>query len=250
MKPLPSILTIPFALGLTVIPTLTTHAQPRLSTPSSAAGLVAQAFSPPKRGTPVSTAGGATRGSCTEKGKNLVPLMPKEKLGLTIAERPTLFLYVPPTEVRTAQLTVLGNQDTDVVYEASLPLPKKSGVIQLTLPDQAPALKVGKQYHWFLSIDCKADGTGGEMSVEGWVERIQPTSALTQALKKADAKQQVKLYANNGIWHEAVATLAKLRLEHPKDAQVQTNWKELLRSVGLSAIATEPLVGDSQITRR
>ncbi len=252
MKPFQSLLTIPLVLGA-IAPSLTfpVQAQPRLTVTSAPnSQLIAQAFNPPKKGAPVSTAGGATRGHCEAKGKSLTSLLPKEKLGLTISERPSLFWAIPRSAVSTAQLTILGNKDADVVYETTVALPKTPGIIQFALPKDAPALEVGKQYHWFLSVNCKADGTGSEIAVDGWIERIEPTLALARALKAADPKQQVKLYAEAGIWHEALTTLATLRLSQPKDTRLTTNWKELLKSVGLTSILSEPLVSSSQIPSR
>jgi hypothetical protein len=210
----------------------------------------AQTFKLPKRGAPASTVGGATRGNCSAKSKSLVSLIPQPRLGLTLSERPTFLWAVPSNTPTTAQLTILGDKDTKVVYETAIALPKTSGVVKFTLPPEAPALEVGKQYHWFLSINCKPDGSGNEVEVDGWVERIAPTSALTRSLKTADAAQQVKLYAEAGIWHEAVSTLATLRLNQPKNAKVAANWRELLRSAGLSSIMNEPLVGATQLSRR
>jgi hypothetical protein len=254
MKPFQSLFTIPLTLGALVVPVLPGQAQspiPQKLHQVAAPGLlIAQAFKPPKRGTPVTTAGGATRGSCDAKSKQLTSLLPKEKLGLTIVERPTLFWAIPRSATSTAQLTILGDKESKVVYETTLSLPKTAGIMQFTLPKNAPALEVGKPYRWFLSINCKADGTGNEMSVDGWIERIAPTTELAKALKTADPRQQVVIYAEAGIWHEALSTLATLRLSQPKDFRLNASWRELLRSVGLTSIMFEPLISNNQTAQR
>jgi hypothetical protein len=251
MKPFQSLSTIPLALGSLVIPALPSYAQShpqQLAAPNGS--LIAQAFNPPKRGAPSTTAGGATRGGCNTQRKQIIPLLPKEKLGLTIAERPSLFWAVSRLAANTAQLTILSDNESRVVYETTLSIPKTSGIMQFTLPQDAPALKAGKQYHWILSINCKADESGNEMSVDGWIERIEPTPELAKALKTADPRQQVKLYAEAGIWHEALTTLATLRLSQPKDFRLSSSWRELLRSVGLSSVMFEPLINSNQTAQR
>jgi hypothetical protein len=255
MKPFQSLFTIPLMVGTLAISVFPSQAQSQalpesqqLAAPNGL--LIAQAFKPPKRGTPVTTAGGATRGSCEAKSKQLTSLLPKEKLGLTIAERPTLFWAIPRSVANTAQLTILGDKESRVVYETTLSLPKTTGIMQFTLPKDAPALEVGKPYRWFLSINCKADGSGNEMSVDGWIERIALPSELAKALKTADPKQQVKIYAEAGIWHEALTTLATLRLSQPKDFRLNASWRELLRSVGLTSIMFEPLISNNQTAQR
>ncbi|MBD2078610.1 DUF928 domain-containing protein [Leptolyngbya sp. FACHB-17] len=245
MKLFQSLLMIPLALGAFSVPTVAAPTQTRssqLSTPT----LIAQAFRPPRRGAPKTTAGGATRGQCDASRKSLTPLLPKDKFGLTVSDRPTLFWSLPQAVSGTAQLTILGDKESRVVYETTIALPKTAGIFQFTLPPDAPALEVGQQYRWYLSINCKADGTGNEISVDGWIERIALTPELTQALKTATPREQVRLYAEAGIWHEAVTILAALRLRQPSDLRLNMSWRELLRSVDLSAVMSEPLVNTCQ----
>lgn len=230
-----------FAIGLLASGSLPAGAvppAPRLQQPLR----LSQAFRPPNRGAPLTTAGGATRGTCFAPDRLLVSLMPKQQLGLTLAERPTFFWYIPATTARRADFLLLGDNDSQIVYEGSLSLPETPGIISFTLPADAPALQVGKSYHWFLTIACNPTGANGNPSVEGWVERVKPDTALAQSLKKATLKDRPALYARAGIWHDALKSLAELRRTAPKAPQTQSSWAELLRSVGLTEITQEPLI--------
>jgi uncharacterized protein YeaO (DUF488 family) len=83
----------------------------------------------------------------------------------------------------------------------------------------------------------------GELfAVDGWIQRISPSSKLSQQLKQAPTKQQARLYAENGIWFDALTTLAELRLKNSQDAAIAQDWKSLLQSVGLEQFAVEALV--------
>lgn len=210
-------------------------------------------FKPPKRGAPRSTAGGATRGACLAGSRALVPLMPKESIGLTVAERPSFFVYTPPTRNQTAEFLLLTKDDTEVVYQTTFTLPKQAGVIRFDLPKEAPALKVGQEYHWFITLQCDPNrGPSGNPTIEGWVERIEPTPALTQALTTAPPENLPGIYAEAGIWHETLTSLADRRRDTPDNPKLLSDWRDLLRSVGLDGVATEPLVecclakGDTQ----
>jgi hypothetical protein len=55
-------------------------------------------------------------------------------------------------------------------------------------------------------------------------------------------REQINLYAANGIWHDALTNLAQLRQTNPEDAALMADWESLLKSVNLEAIATEPIV--------
>ena len=69
---------------------------------------------------------------------------------------------------------------------------------------------------------------------------MNPT--LMSQLKNATPRQRVTLYATNGFWHDALTTLAELRSANPGDATLSRDWVSLLHSVGLDAIATEPII--------
>ncbi len=258
MKISRSFLAIPLSLSATIVaaPSHETQLPLGLTATASQPVLISQTFKPPNRGAPSSTAGGATRGSCSVRAKQLISLMPKEvagakeKLGLTISDHPTFFWHAPQATGQTANFLLLGSRDTEVVYEATFKLPKTPGVIAFKLPANAPALAPGKQYHWFLSLPCKASEPDNEVSVSGWVERTQPTVVLTKALAKAQPRSQAILYAEAGIWHEAIATLAQLRQAAPKDAQIEASWQTLLTSVGLKTVASEPMVGNVTIVQK
>lgn len=201
---------------------------------------ISQTFKTLNRGTPPATAGGATRGSCTEKEGYLIPLMPKQKLGLTVNEHPTFFWHISKTDVKTAEFLLLDDND-DLVYETNLNLPKKPGIFAFTLPSDTPGLKVNKQYHWYLSVNCNSEETDETITIEGWVERTKPNLALRIKLNNLAPKYRSKVYAEAGIWHEAITNVAQQRCSFPSDSNVMLNWNKLLSSVGLSDVVSEPL---------
>ncbi|HLO84418.1 MAG TPA: DUF928 domain-containing protein [Nostocaceae cyanobacterium] len=202
----------------------------------------AQTFKPPKRPGPPVSVGAATRGnSCVQGNKNLTPLIPKNKLGLTISERPTFFWYTPESPAKTAQF-VLKNQDNKIIYETTLSLPNQSGIMGFTLPINQPALEENKTYRWDLILICDEDDFSNNPRINGWVERVQPDTPLSQALEKADFRKFPGIYAEAGIWHEALISLVELRLTEPNNLTNQINWRQFLKSVGLQDLASEPLV--------
>ncbi|QIR37903.1 DUF928 domain-containing protein [Tolypothrix sp. PCC 7910] len=246
---------VPFLLEIATIPSLTTQAQAQvnpalLSQQQKQPWLISQAFKPPQRGLPPASAGGATRGSsyCVQKNQLLTPLLPKENLGLTFAERPTFFWRVPTSSVKTAQFVILGESnkastdDDDVVYETTLNIPAKPGIMKFALPATAAPLKVGKRYHWYLTLVCDEQNPTRNPNVEGWVERAQPEATLTKALQQADAFKRPRLYAEAGIWHEALTSYVELRCSDPNNLKVKADWGQFLQSVGLKALAADPII--------
>ncbi|MDZ8237505.1 MAG: DUF928 domain-containing protein [Nostoc sp. ChiQUE01a] len=204
---------------------------------------ISQTFKPPKRGAPPVSAGGSTRGGSCLTGKKLItPLTPPNKLGLTLGERPTFFWHIPESSVKTAKFLLFADNDQTLFYETSFILPKKSGIVSFTLPDSAPALAVNKTYHWYMTIVCNAEDSSENPIVDGWVERIKPELALSEALAKANLRKLPAIYAEAGIWHEALTTLVQLRRTEPNNLKVRLDWREFFKSVNLSAIASNPAI--------
>ena len=212
----------------------------------------------PDNGTPTGRRKGAAgRGNCAlaQPLTALVPAMEKTlnegggKItyvwGKTIAEHPTFWFYVPysHTSLRSVEFVIQDGEND--VYRTPLKLPTMPGVVSFRLPSTAPPLKIGKMYHWFFKIKINCDSQNSsdvKEYVEGWVQRVKLNPNLTSQLKAATQRQRIALYATNGIWHEALTTLADLRLVNTEDTMLKDNWSDLLQSVGLSDIASKPIV--------
>lgn len=163
----------------------------------------------------------------------------------TIAERPTLWFYVPysPDSRLEAKFTLIDDKNENL-YQTKFPLKEKPGIIGLKLPETLPPLQAGKRYQWVLSVICSS-GPGNEsadISVDGYIERIPLDSTLQAQLKKmSDPKAQSALYAEKELWSEALTTLAQARRGNLKDPTLQVDWSNLLKSMNLDDIASEPL---------
>jgi Domain of Unknown Function (DUF928) len=202
---------------------------------------ISQNFKTPNRGTPANTTGGATRGSsCGQQGQRIMSLIPKEKFGLTFSERPKFFWHISKSASQSAEFVLLDDRD-DLVYETGFPLPNKPGIFAFKLPDDAPSLKASKRYHWYLTVNCSSDKIDDTINLEGWVERIKPDRTLQMKLNKLKPEYHSAVYAEAGIWHEALANLAELRCTYPNNSKIMLNWSNLLTSVGLSNLVSAPL---------
>lgn len=197
--------------------------------------------------------GGATRGSCPQVKQNLTALVPFTQeppsvtnvWSLTTAAHPTFWFYVPYSQnVTSPAMFVLQDENANPIYEKAIAPPTKPGVMSVSLPADAPKLAVNQQYRWFLSFSCDSEKQSPPIYVEGVVKRVNLSQEITKQLQTATPQQQFAIYAQNGIWHEALTTLAKLRQKNPQDSALKTQWQDLLVSIHLGDVATEPMVLD------
>lgn len=167
----------------------------------------------------------------------LVPVYSNSELvlGATIAEHPTFWFYIPYKPQFRGKF-VLQDKDSNLLYQTNVTLPETPGVVSLSLPNEVAPLEIGKQYHWFLKIYCKAQAPPA--FVEGWIQRNSLNPVLKSQLEKATLRDRVALYATNGIWFEALSTASVLRRRDPQDP----SWAALLRGIDLNDLATEPIV--------
>ncbi|BBD58281.1 hypothetical protein NIES2109_10540 [Nostoc sp. HK-01] len=197
--------------------------------------------------------GGAKRGSCPQVKQDLTALVPFTQeppsvtnvWSLTTSAHPTFWFYVPYSQ--TANLPamfVLQDQQSKDLYKQPIALPNHPGIISVSLPANTPGLAVNQQYRWFLTFACETQEDSPPIYVEGVIQRVKLSREITQELQTATPLQQFAIYAQNGIWHEAITTLAKLRQEHPQDPALKTQWQNLLASIRLGNVATEPILSD------
>lgn len=207
---------------------------------------------PPSTGQPGRRSDAGSRG-CGEgesasaaEPKPLLALVPVQKtaqatgtstvaFGRTAAASPTFWFYLPHRSSLTATF-VLQEQDGSPLYQSDVALPKTSGILSLKLPATIAPLIVGKRYHWFFKLYCRSISPPDSF-VDGWIQREALPSDLVQKLKTATLPQQVRLYAANGFWFDALTTAAALRHTTASDS----SWAELLKAIGLESVAAEAI---------
>jgi hypothetical protein len=153
--------------------------------------------------------------------------------GQTTAERPTFWFFVPATPASTQLEFSLQNRQGEDIYRAPLPTPPQPGVIGVAIPASQNALQLDRDYRWTLKakVPC-GTGTGTALNrvyVDGWVKRV------SMGNKSAT-------FVEEGIWYDAVNSLAQQRLQKPNDIQLQQEWNDLLESGNLDDIAKQPIL--------
>lgn len=206
--------------------------------------------------------GGGTRPICSEaevqsgrcSGASLTALVPfPEKVqtseagqtttiyqawGQTLEAVPTLWFYVPyPAEaVHSAVFEMVDDENQLVAQGTDLEITSTPGVIRYT-PSLDVPLAVGETYQWNLLLRVDPAQPALDELVSGRIKRVEASADLSQRLGEASSPlQQATVLGEAGIWYDTVTTLASVYAEH------SAAWADLLRAVGLEAIADAPLV--------
>ncbi len=186
-----------------------------------------------------------TRGGCSikdQKNKDLIPLLPKSKIGRTVSEYPEFFLYLPKTEAKVAEF-VLQDDKGKQIYQTTLNINNSSGVIGISIPTNknVSPLQIGKNYSWSIALICDDKDRSADVFQKGIVRRVEVSADIRSQLEKADPRLKAVIYAQTGIWQDALSTLIAARRANPNDVDLAADWKILLDSANLGEIAAEPI---------
>ncbi|MBD2494619.1 DUF928 domain-containing protein [Nostoc sp. FACHB-280] len=197
---------------------------------------------PPSLGKPNRRVPAATRGgSCIANKQNLTALIPQSNVGLTTIGNPTLYFFIPQNTGAYLEL-VIQNEDEQTIYQQKYQTNTKAGIVGINLPPNT--LAVNQKYIWNFSIICNPQNPALSKLVQGTIQRFENPS-LMKKLAQATLQERVQLYAEAGIWHDALDTLARLRSSRPNDFKVKADWEALLTAPGVEfdkQIAQKPLI--------
>lgn len=204
---------------------------------------------PPNRGTPRGTVGTGSRGDCLNTTKPVTLLAGEPGLEQTVSGHPTFWVYVPYAPDATTWGEFSLQEGEEEVYRAPFQLPPSPGIVGIVLPGSVAPLQPGKEYRWYVDINCprrKSSRNSSSVSVTGIVKPVAIPATLVEDLGNAKTPlQRAASYARHGLWFDTVTELAHLRLNQPHNSEARQAWIELFRdrSDGLKRIADEAITG-------
>lgn len=169
----------------------------------------------------------------------LFTLVP-DHTGLTTYEQPSLYWYLSMPTICPVELTVSNDQAIMPLLETRLDAPAKDGVQQIRLADYGVRLELDVPYRWFVTLIVNEMEPSQNPVAGGIIERIGLSDSLRRQLAQASKREAPLLYAQAGVWYDALTTLSQLIEGAPYDAGLQQRRAALLAEVGLNNIALRP----------
>ena len=192
-------------------------------------------YKPPMRGAPAARIGGGTRG-IGGVALELVVLAP-DHTGLTTKEQPTLYWFVSEPVPSKLEVTLINDENIDPELEEVVATPGSAGIQSIDLAKTGAKLQPGLEYRWFVSVVADPGQRSNDIVASGTIQRIMPESALKTRIAGADDRALVRIYAEEGVWYDAIDTLSRLIEKSPDDAALLQQRAALLEQVGLQAAA-------------
>jgi len=196
-------------------------------------------YKPPLRGAPATRVGGGTR-SLGARSFTVSVLAPNET-GFTTRNDPTVYWYVSETVNAPVELTVT---TTEPLKDAATPAveimlqpPIAKGVHALRLADYGISLKPGVEYQWFVAVVANPAQRSGDIIAGGAIKRLAEGDAVQERVKRAPQAAWPAMYADSGIWYDALDQLSQQISANPGDARLRRQRAALLEQVGLREAA-------------
>jgi Domain of Unknown Function (DUF928) len=233
--------TIAFALVLCVSNFLPATAQGSKAQPSNSQPRETDGS---RRGRPSGRTATGSRGDCPSVNAPLTALIPANNQGLTVAEHPQFWVFVPyqSNNIASGEFVLQDEQSNDV-YRTNFTLPQVPGIVNISL-EKAKPLKINQEYKWFFKLYCSQEKLSDPLFVKGWIQRRAKNPELESKLAAATTpEQRFTIYHKNDIWYEAVTELAKQQPLKPQNNTLHNDWNNLLKRVGLEYLISQPVVG-------
>ena len=192
-------------------------------------------YQPPMRGAPAVRVTGASRGS--DQSVASVSVLAPEHVGITTKEQPALFWYQSKTANAKFELTLVEGEKVKPVLEITVDGIKEAGIHRLKLSDHQVKLAPNVEYQWVVALVTDPENRANDIITSGMIKRIEPSAELRDKLRKTDPAGLPVLYAQEGIWCDAVETLSDLIDAQPDNKTLHDQRADLLKQVGLPTAA-------------
>ncbi len=197
-------------------------------------------YRPPLRGAPATRIGGGSRG-VNGTDWTLRVLAPSHT-GLTSQSSPTLYWYTSKAvSGQQTEITVIKQGAVDPVLETTLEGAVAPGIQRLDLSRWGVELETDIEYQWFVSVVQDAAQRSNDFTAGGTIQRVALPASVQARVAGSDAHTVPLIYAEQGIWYDAIDTLSRMIQVNPADDTLRHQRAALLRQEGL-----ETTIADSR----
>lgn len=203
-------------------------------TPSQTQAGAAPVYKPPLLGAPGGRVGGGTRGPARDMF--ILSALAPNHTGLTAVDQPTLYWFISNGTQYPVEVSVVDDQGSDPLLETRVPSPSQPGVQRIRLAEFGVRLKPGVAYRWFVAVVPDPTRRSKDILAGGTIQRVDPSEELKKKLAQAGKADLPFLFAEAGLWYDALAALSEQIEAAPQDSALRKQRAAMLVQVGLPEI--------------
>jgi hypothetical protein len=160
-----------------------------------------------------------------------------DDVGITTQEQPALFWFQSKPANAKFELTLLQEKKVKPLLQVLVERPEKAGINRLKLSEHNVKLTLGVEYQWVVALVTDPNNRSTDLVASGVIKRIEPSPELRQKLENSNPSSRAAVYAEEGIWYDALSALSDQIEAAPTDKSLLQARTDLLRQVGLKAAA-------------
>jgi hypothetical protein len=193
-------------------------------------------FRPPTTGAPSVRVTGGSRG--TGDATITLDVLAPDEIGVTTQEQPSLFWFQSKPANAKFELTLLQDNKVKPLVQVMVERSTKAGIQRLKLSDHGAKLAPGVDYQWVVALVNDPDNRSTDQVASGVIKRVEPSADLKEKVAKATPASLASVYAEAGIWYDALTVLSDQIEAQPENKSLRATRSDLLRQVGLKAAAS------------
>ena len=192
-------------------------------------------FRPPTTGAPSVRVTGGSRG--TGDASITLDVLAPDETGVTTQEQPSLFWFQSKPADAKFELTLLEDNKVKPILQVLVERSTKAGIQRLKLSEHGVKLTPGVEYQWVVALVTDPNNRSSDLVASGVIKRVEPAADLKGKIAKATPASLPGVYAEAGIWYDALAALSDQIDAQPDNKSLREARSDLLRQVGLKAAA-------------
>jgi hypothetical protein len=181
--------------------------------------------------------GGGSRGA--EGGNISLEVLVPDQIALTTKVQPSLYWYQSKAAKTRCEVTLTQPKKAKPLLVLQSTGKTEAGIHAVKLSDYKVKLTPNVVYKWSVALVVDPENRSQDILANGVIEAIDPSPALAAKLASANDADRAAIYADAGIWYDALDSLSTLIEKSPQDQALHDQRAKLLTQVGLNGAAVE-----------
>jgi hypothetical protein len=182
---------------------------------------------------PIRVGGGSRGGAAVDLS---VEVLVPDELALTTQAQPSLYWYQSKAAKTLCEVTVTEPKNPKPLLLLKTGNSTPEGIHAIRLTKFKINLKPNVTYRWSVAVVIDPANRSQDIVANGVIKRIDPSPDLASKLSAASEADKPALYAENGIWYDALQSISD-QIDHaPQDQSLRQERADLLKQVGMNGV--------------
>ncbi|HEV3271665.1 MAG TPA: DUF928 domain-containing protein [Candidatus Methylacidiphilales bacterium] len=178
--------------------------------------------------------GGGSRGGAADD-LSIEVLVP-DHVALTTQAQPSLYWYQSKEAKTQCEVSVTEPKNPKPLLLLKSSAVTPAGIHAIRLSKFDIKLKPNVVYRWSVAVVVDPRNRSQDIIANGVIKRIDPSPELAGKLGQASETDKPALYAENGIWYDALQSISD-QIDHaPQDASLRQERAGLLKQIGMDGV--------------